>query len=430
MSPVDSRPHASIARTSPVARHTVVLLVFLFALGFPGELVTLFGGTRLSMLMQYAIFALQIGFMLITSGDSLMEIKIIDLKKEYTPLYIMLGVFFLTSMAVTHDIAPQFISCLRFSVTALFALWVVNWYDVKHILLFTIRAQAIIVVLCLLFMFLPSRGWAMMDGARCFIGIFPGKNVCGAQMAFGLTMQVALLRIKWAEGEHPGVLFYALLLCQLMMLLLTRAMGSLLSAGIPIAAILLMRSDRGLLRRLPLGWMYVLGSVGFLFFALNLMPLLEPLLASLGKDATLTGRIPMWREHISNMLASHTFTGYGFSMFWKNPEAVAIFHAAFPEDSWTGSMTTGAHNEVVELWLDVGLIGMLVYFFMLIRSFRRAWEMPTKSYIFCLAVMLGIFIKGLTERTHSTANYWTLYLFLACGLAMKAKAAPPTPTIR
>ena len=218
-----------------------------------------------------------------------------------------------------------------------------------------------------------------------------------------------------------------MLLCQLVMLLLTRAMGSLLSAGLPIAALLLMHERRGLLRHLPLGWMYVLLSVGFLLFALNLMPLVEPLLTALGKDATLTGRIPMWRQHISNMLSSHTFTGYGFGMFWENTEAVAVFHAAFDENSWAGTMTTGAHNELIELWLDVGLIGMGVYFFMLIRAFRRAWEMPTDSYLFCLAVMLGVFIKGLTERTHSTASYWTLYLFLACGLALKAKApmAPP-----
>ncbi|MBQ2953880.1 MAG: O-antigen ligase family protein [Clostridia bacterium] len=430
MSPADSRPHAPLKRTSPVARHAIVLLVFLFALGFPGRLADLAGGSRLSMLMQYAVFALQIVFMLITSGDDLMEMKVIDLKREYTPMYLLLGVFFVLSMLVTHDHGAQFISCLRFSVTGLFALWVVNWYDVKHILLFTVRAQAIIVALCLVFMFLPGSGWATVDGARCFVGIFPGKNVCGAQLAFGLTMQVALMRLYWAEGRQPGVLFYAMLLCQLVMLLLTRAMGSLISAGLPIAALLLMHEKRGVLRRIPLGWMYVLGSVGFLIFALNLMPLLEPLLTALGKDATLTGRIPMWQEHISNMLTSHTFTGYGFGMFWENTEAVAVFHAAFDENSWAGTMTTGAHNELIELWLDVGLIGMGVYFVMLILAFRRVWEAPTETYLFCLAVLLGVFIKGLTERTHSTASYWTLYLFLACALALKARATPPPAAIR
>lgn len=417
-------------RPSAIARHAAVLCVFLFALGFPGKLADMAGGGRISMLIQYAVFALQIVFMLITSGDSLLEMKLIDLKKEYTPVYLLLGVYFLLSMLSTHDIASQLISCLRFTVTGLFALWVVQWYDVKHILRFTCWAQSVIVLLCLLFMFIPSQGWAVVDGARCFVGIFPGKNVCGAELAFGLTMQVALLRLHWADNEQPSAFFYLIMLCQLMMLVCARAMGSLISAGIPIAALLLLRPDRGLMRRIPLGWMYVLGSVGFLFFALNLMPLAEPLLESLGKDATLTGRIPMWRQHISNMLASHTFTGYGFGMFWENEAAVEAFHLAFDDNSWAGTMTTGAHNELIETWLDVGLIGMFAYFFMLISAFRRVRDIPDNAYAFCLAVMLGVFIKGLTERTHSTASYWTLYLFLACALALNAKAQPPTPSIR
>lgn len=416
-------------RTSAAARHAAVLCVFLFALGFPGKLADLVGGSKVSMLIQYAVFALQIAFMLITSGDNLMEMKLLDLKKEYAPIYLLLGVCFVTSMLVTHDMVSQLIACLRFTVTGLFALWIIQWYDVRHILRFTCRAQAIIVLLCLVFMCMPSRGWAVVDGARSFVGIFPGKNVCGAEIAFGLTMQVALLRIYWAEGEHPGILFYLLMLCQVVMLVLSRAMGSLISAGLPIAAILLFRGGRNGSRRLPLGWLYVLGSVGFLFFALNLMPLVEPLLTALGKDATLTGRIPMWHEHVSNMLSSHTFTGYGFGMFWENTQAVEAFHDAFDRNSWAGSMTTGAHNELIELWLDVGLIGMVLYLFMLLRAFRRVKDMPDDAYVFCLALMLGIFIKGLTERTHSTASYWTLYLFLACGLALKS-TKPKAPALK
>lgn len=431
----DSRRTLHPVRSSAAARHAAVVCVFLFALGFPGRLADMVGGGRLSMLIQYAVFALQIVFMLITSGSDLMDMKLLDLKKEYTPVYLLLGVFFVTSMLVTHDFASQLIACLRFTVTGLFALWIVQWYDVKHILKFTFWAQSVIVLLCLLFMFIPSQGWQVVDGARSFVGIFPGKNVCGAQLAFGLTMQVALLRLYWADGEQPGVFFYLIMLCQLMMLVLSRAMGSLISAGVPIAALLLLRDRPGLqgrrgLSRLPLGWIYVLGSVGFLFFALNLMPLAEPLLEALGKDTTLTGRIPMWEQHIANMLSSHTFTGYGFGMFWENTEVVEVFHAAFDENSWAGTMTTGAHNEVIELWLDVGLIGIGVYFFMLLAAFRRVRDIPDDAYAFCLAVMLGVFIKGLTERTHSTASYWTLYLFLTCGLALKPRPQQNVPPLR
>lgn len=428
--PINPQHPVKQVRSSAAARHIAVVCVFLFALGFPGKLADMVGGARLSMLIQYGVFALQLLFMLITSGSDLMEMKLVDLKKEYTPMYLLLGVFFITSMLVTHDYSSQFISCLRFSVTGLFAIWIVQWYDVKHILLLTFRAQTIIVLLCAAFLFLPSQGWAIVDGVRCFTGIFAGKNVCGAQLAFGLTMQVALLRVYWVENRQPGIFFYGILLAQLVMLVLCRAMGSLISASVPIVALLLLSRRQSLINPLPLGWLYVLGSVGFLLFALNLMPLAEPLLTALGKDATLTGRIPMWQQHVSNMLSSHTFTGYGFCMYWNNEAAVEVFHLAFDDNSWAGTMTTGAHNELIELWLDTGLIGIGVYFFMLLAAFRRIREMPLNVYAFCLAVMLGIFIKGLTERTHSTANYWSLYLFLTCALAFKHQAPEPASSIK
>ena len=207
-----------------------------------------------------------------------------------------------------------------------------------------------------------------------------------------------------------------------MLLALSRALGSIVSGGIPILYIILSRNFKGWLRRLPIGTFYILGSVGFLLFALNLMYLVAPILESFGKDATLTGRIPMWEQHISNMLDSHTFTGFGYGLFWENEAAVAAYHAGFKQNSWASSMTTGAHNEIIELWLDTGLIGIAAYFFMIFSAFRRTDRMKESVYVFCVTIMMGAFIKGLTERIHSTASYWTLYIFLSCGLALKNRA--------
>lgn len=417
-----------------LARHAMVLCVFMFALGFPGKLANLFGGDRVSMLLQYALFALQIVFMFMSSADQLMDVKLVDLKKEYFSIYLMLIVVWGTSMLVTHDFSSQFIACLRYSVTAMFALWVISWYDVKHILTFTYWAQSMIVLFTLMYMLLfPGDAYETIDGARSLRGILVSKNACGAELAFGLTMQVALLRTYWDENQQPSPFFYLILVCQLMLLALTRAFGSLISGGIPILYVILSRGFKGWLRRLPIGVIYILGSVGFLLFALNMIDLAAPLLEALGKDTTLTGRIPMWEQHISNILTSHTFTGFGFGMFWENESAVAAYHAAFDRNSFAGSMTSGAHNEIIELWLDSGLIGLAAYFFMIFASFRKIRKMKEPVYLFCVTVMMGLFIKGLTERVHSTASYWTLYTFLSCGLALKSRAeqqSVPSPDIR
>ena len=74
------------------------------------------------------------------------------------------------------------------------------------------------------------------------------------------------------------------------------------------------------------------------------MPAFAWIIELLGKDATLTGRIPLWKQIISVMTEHNTFTGFGYGMFWRDPQAVDLVHAAFEDDSFLGNMTSGAHN--------------------------------------------------------------------------------------
>ena len=150
--------------------------------------------------------------------------------------------------------------------------------------------------------------------------------------------------------------------------------------------------------------------------ALTILPLMEPLLSAIGKDATLTGRTPLWRQIILVMTNSHTFTGYGFGMFWRDRQAVALLHTAFRSNSFMGTMTTGAHNVLLEYWLNVGLFGLASYFIALLASFRQMRKLERQNYIFCAAYMLWFMVMGWTERSMSTYEYQMVFLFLAMGV--------------
>ena len=163
----------------------------------------------------------------------------------------------------------------------------------------------------------------------------------------------------------------------------------------------------------------MVGSVGFLITALTVLPMLDPLLNAIGKDATLTGRIPLWRQIIQVMLSSHTFTGYGFGMFWRDRQAVALLHTAFRRNSFMGTMTTGAHNVLLEFWLNVGLFGIGAYFFAILVSFRQMDRLERADYLFCAVYLMWFMILGWTERSLSTYEYQMLFLFMAMGVARK-----------
>ena len=97
-------------------------------------------------------------------------------------------------------------------------------------------------------------------------------------------------------------------------------------------------------------------------------------------------------------------------------QAVALLHTAFRSNSFMGTMTTGAHNVLLEYWLNVGLFGLASYFIALLASFRQMRKLERQNYIFCAAYMLWFMVMGWTERSMSTYEYQMVFLFLARGV--------------
>ena len=97
-------------------------------------------------------------------------------------------------------------------------------------------------------------------------------------------------------------------------------------------------------------------------------------------------------------------------------QAVALLHTAFRSNSFMGTMTTGAHNVLLEYWLNAGLFGLASYFIALLASFRQMRKLERQNYIFCAAYMLWFMVMGWTERSMSTYEYQMMFLFLAMGV--------------
>ena len=67
-------------------------------------------------------------------------------------------------------------------------------------------------------------------------------------------------------------------------------------------------------------------------------------------------------------------------------------------------MTTGAHNVLLELWMNVGLFGVAAYFTAMIISTIGAERMEWTDYLFSAAYILWFMVFGWTERSMSLMN--------------------------
>lgn len=395
---------------------TAYLLIFIFlnALGFPGSYTRVFGSS-FGMLIEYTSFVFQLYLMLSLSAEKFMDIKLINLSGNFFPIYLFIMVVTISSMLVTSDRGEQLISCLRLSVTIFFGIWVATNLEVKEILECLYYAQILFILASIAFPVLfHAYDYRTASYASSFVGISGVKNAVASEISFGLIMQALYWRVKVDNNERISFSFIIVFLMQCSVLILAQSTGALFKALIPSAYIAFFERPG---KRLPLGIIYIVGSIAFIIGALTIIPIFEPLLNAIGKDATLTGRIPLWNQLINVMQRSHTFFGYGYGMFWRDKYAIAAFHAGFDEYSFMGNMTSGAHNNIIELWLNTGLVGAATFFTTVFFSLANIGKTDRVHYQFVAAYMLYYLINGWTERCWGTYEFGVMFLFITLGMS-------------
>lgn len=141
----------------------------------------------------------------------------------------------------------------------------------------------------------------------------------------------------------------------------------------------------------------------------------EDVLALLGRNLTLSGRSSLWVVVIA-FIAAKPLLGYGYSAFWQG----------FSGDSGFISLSlrwdiAHAHNGLLDLALDTGLVGVALFAVSFVRTFRDALRMrmtvASPVTLWPLLALSFIALTNITEATLLRVNntFWVLYLMLAFG---------------
>jgi O-antigen ligase len=163
-----------------------------------------------------------------------------------------------------------------------------------------------------------------------------------------------------------------------------------------------------------------------LFFAM--FP--DSLLELIGKDPTLTGRTELW-AYVMADIGKKPFLGWGYSAFWSpnDPAAVEISTILM----W---YVPQAHNGLLEMLLNVGMIGSALFIFMWGRNIRLALRCLRSGQqavaISALYACGGIFLFGISETVLMEPLQIGTTLFFVMGFmcekAMRAARRKPFRT--
>jgi exopolysaccharide production protein ExoQ len=268
---------------------------------------------------------------------------------------------------------------------------------------------------CIVFSFLfELLGLNPSEGTPGWYGVFDIKNELGQAMVLSVLV---FLFWKKVEPEHRA-LATAGFVASVTLLALSLAMTAVVVFAVLMVLLpYLQWTLRKSMRRMVGGITFLLaaGTVSALYMGTHL----EEVTGVLGKDPTLTGRVPLWI--ISAVMAlQRPWLGYGFNAFWLPDQTYTsrIWHLL----TW---MPPQAHNGVLELWLELGVVGTGLYFLVFAYyvaralSFSRHNSEPAAAWP--MAFLILIFLANLTTAFFLQGNniYFILYVALATSMYTK-----------
>jgi len=245
-----------------------------------------------------------------------------------------------------------------------------------------------------------------------YVGVATSKNTLGTLcLVFGLYLVWSLLtRQLKREGTYDKKEFYAYLFYLFLIAMLFNYAPSLtsimcLSAGILLIWVMKSR----MVRKNAKYFTYIFFYIIVIFMMIQMVVDMVPgLLTTLGRDVTLTGRIPLW-EYLLGMDLNVWF-GTGYESFWLGDRLQDIW-----EMHWW--MPNQAHNGFLEAYLNLGRIGLFLIIGILFLAYRKAIKGLEDDYdfaIFSITVLFIIIVFNQFEAAFKALHVmWFLLLLLS-----------------
>ncbi|MFN4090239.1 MAG: O-antigen ligase family protein [Alphaproteobacteria bacterium] len=309
--------------------------------------------------------------------------------------------------------------------TTLFGLWFAVRFDPRERLLLLARAFAVLAVgSALIALGLPQYGVMQEIHPGAWNGAFPQKNKFGAMMVYGASIftVIAVTMPSLRRRALAGAAFCCILV------LLSTSITSLLALLLALAVIL---SATVILRRPVLAVLAIYGSL-MVAAALTIGLALDAdaVFRMIGRDATMTGRTeiraPLWER-----LATRPWTGFGYGAFWHDPDGPAwVLRRMLQWD------VPSAHNGWVELWLDIGLGGVVLFgitfLIATVRAVAGAARGIDPETLWTLVFLTLFLLFSISESSIMRQNnlVWVIYVAAVATYRWRPEAAQSRPPPR
>jgi O-antigen ligase len=131
----------------------------------------------------------------------------------------------------------------------------------------------------------------------------------------------------------------------------------------------------------------------------------------IGKSPDMTGRSGIWKI-VLHLIEQKPWLGWGWISYWvpgvkPYDGLVVINNVPYFQ----------AHNAYLDVWLQLGIIGLLIFAALLVFSFVKIWRLAVRHtsalYLWPIFILIGLLVWSLTESRMLIESGWLILTLLA-----------------
>jgi O-antigen ligase len=262
-----------------------------------------------------------------------------------------------------------------------------------------------------------GRGYTP-DGTPMNTGVTTNKNILGLMVLVVALCTfwhvLTLLRVKNHLGRRRQLLAQVALLIFAISLLNMARSDTAIACSILGGGLIFACESRTIRRRparihaLCLA-IFLTGGLALLFGGSS------DVMHAMGRSSTLSGRTDIWAAVIP--AAPNALVGAGFESFWISPSALQVWHKLKIEGWWDPeALINEAHNGYLEVYLNLGLVGVFLIALILISGYRRAvaaFRKHSSTGGLFLAYIIAVAFYNITEAGFRFLDLMWIFLLLA-----------------